>query len=113
VCPFCEIVANRAPAKVHEATAEHWVIEPLNPVTPGHALIIPTRHVPDAAADMVTTEHTFGVAAAWAARRGLPFNLITSGGLAATQSVFHLHVHYIPRDINDGLHLPWTGQHRR
>lgn len=37
-----------------------------------------------------------------------PSNLITSAGAEATQSVFHLHVHIVPRGENDGLALPWT-----
>lgn len=39
-------------------------------------------------------------------------NFITSAGPAATQSVFHLHVHLVPRFEDDGLILPWTGQRR-
>jgi histidine triad (HIT) family protein len=35
-------------------------------------------------------------------------NLITSKGSAATQTVFHLHVHLVPRQVDDGLPLPWT-----
>jgi histidine triad (HIT) family protein len=38
-------------------------------------------------------------------------NIITSIGRVATQSVFHLHVHIVPRHEGDGLCLPWTGQH--
>ena len=38
-------------------------------------------------------------------------NLITSKGREATQSVFHLHVHVVPRAAGDGLPLPWTPQH--
>lgn len=37
-------------------------------------------------------------------------NLITSRGGAATQTVFHLHVHVVPREAGDGLALPWTPQ---
>jgi histidine triad (HIT) family protein len=36
------------------------------------------------------------------------YNIITSMGEYATQTVFHLHVHIVPRRLNDGLHLPWT-----
>ena len=40
------------------------------------------------------------------------FNLITSAGRTATQSVFHLHIHYVPRAYRDGLALPWhSGKH--
>ena len=39
-------------------------------------------------------------------------NLITSIGAAATQTVFHLHVHVVPRHEGDGLLLPWSNQER-
>lgn len=56
---------------------------------------------------------------AWHVLRGKPlayrihaddFNLITSSGRWATQTVKHLHIHYVPRRKDDGLTLPWTGQ---
>jgi histidine triad (HIT) family protein len=36
------------------------------------------------------------------------YNLITSGGREATQTVMHAHVHYVPRRRGDGLKLPWS-----
>lgn len=110
-CVFCEIVAERAPAEVVGRTRDTVLITPLNPVTPGHVLVIPREHVPDAAADREITARTYADAAGWAARVGMHFNLITSGGRAATQTVFHLHVHYVPRQPGDGLALPWTAPH--
>ncbi len=48
-------------------------------------------------------------AAQWAAgHRMNPCNLITSAGREATQTVFHLHIHVVPRRDGDGLALPWT-----
>jgi histidine triad (HIT) family protein len=41
-----------------------------------------------------------------------PCNIITSAGSDATQTVFHLHLHVVPRRAGDGLALPWTGDHR-
>lgn len=83
---------------------------PLNPVTPGHMLFVPMVHVPDARriAPLVAA---MSLAASWARNIPEDFNLITSAGPAATQTVFHLHVHYVPRREGDGLKLPWTDQH--
>jgi histidine triad (HIT) family protein len=77
-------------------------------VAPGHLLVVPRVHVADATTDPEVTAEVFA-AAAELARDLRPCNLITSCGEAATQSVFHLHVHLVPRREGDGLALPWTG----
>jgi histidine triad (HIT) family protein len=117
-CVFCEIVAGRAPAADLRSTrawetSEVFSFLPLGPVTPGHRLFVPKRHILDAADYPEVAGETFEAAAWWARRQGGPFNLITSAGAEATQTVLHLHVHYVPRHDGDGLHLPWTGQAER
>lgn len=104
-CTFCEIVAGRAPATVLRETRDTLVIVPLNPVTDGHVLVIPKWHVVDALEDPRITAEVMHTAAEVATR---PCNIITSAGAVATQTVFHLHVHVVPRRENDGLALPWT-----
>jgi histidine triad (HIT) family protein len=105
-CPFCEISAGRAQAEVVLEWDNVLAIVPLNPVTPGHVLVMPRTHVED-----FTTDPLVSVATMWAASRLAkdmgPVNLITSKGREATQSVFHLHLHLVPRRENDGLALPW------
>ena len=107
-CVFCDY------AGPSEIIAEYlggdvFVIEPINPVTEGHVLVIPRVHIanftdkPSHVFDAVMT------AARWHARSYLrSCNLITSKGEAATQTVSHLHVHLVPRRKNDGLKLPWS-----
>lgn len=108
-CAFCCILEGTEPAKVLLEEKDSIVIEPLNPVTPGHVLVIPRKHVPDFTADLDVTAATMRSAASFAASfPDWSFNLITSKGADATQSVFHLHVHLVPRRWHDGLHLPWT-----
>lgn len=106
-CVFCGIVAGRAPATIVGSTPHTLIIVPLGPVVDGHVLVIPRQHVADAAEDLTVTADVMADAAAWAGHQGTPFNLITSAGRAATQSVFHLHVHYVPRAEDDGLMVPW------
>jgi histidine triad (HIT) family protein len=106
-CPFCEIVTGRAPATKVREWGDVLAIEPLRPVTPGHVLVIPTRHVPDAGFAPWVTGRVFECAAEMIDEVG-PANLITSAGEAATQTVMHLHVHLVPRRDGDGLKLPWT-----
>lgn len=85
--------------------------QPLNPVTPGHFLVVPKKHVSNAFASPTLAGRALTFAAFLANQMDLgAANFITSAGSAATQTVFHLHVHVVPRRENDGLHLPWTGQ---
>ena len=107
-CPFCEIVAGRAPATIVHEWSDTLAIVPLNPVVDGHTLVIPKRHVRDFAADPEVSAdamlHAAQLIRWWTDR---PMNLITSRGREATQSVFHLHLHLVPRAEADGLALPW------
>jgi histidine triad (HIT) family protein len=104
---FCQIVAGEAPATIHAAWDDAIAIVPLNPVTEGHLLVLPRQHVMDALEDPQVTAAVMARAAEWAP---WPCNIITSAGPAATQTVFHLHVHIVPRSEGDGLALPWTAQ---
>lgn len=106
-CVFCQRVAASDYTKVSRYVAR---FEPLNPVTPGHMLFIPKAHYMSAEHEPHVTGVVFEAAARWAREQPYSFNLITSVGAPATQSIMHLHVHYIPRFTGDGLHLPWTGQ---
>jgi histidine triad (HIT) family protein len=108
-CVFCTIVAGREPATFVSRWADAVAIVPLEPVTDGHVLVIPREHVQDAAVSPAVTALTFARAAEIATR---PFNLITSAGREATQTVPHLHVHIVPRRADDGLALPWWSGRR-
>lgn len=107
-CPFCAIIAEpsgRADGFIDYGDVVSFL--PLRPVTPGHRLFVPVEHVRDAGTDPAVTGRVATVAARW-----LPgwtaANIITSAGSAATQSVFHLHLHVVPRSPGDGLKLPWS-----
>lgn len=83
--------------------------EPLNPVTPGHMLFVPREHCEHS--HRIAVASAMQAAARYAMGRDEDFNLITSSGPAATQTIPHIHVHYVPRRPGDGLPLPWTTQH--
>lgn len=106
-CVFCRIVKGDAPARTVTSWWGAIAIHPLNPVAPNHWLVIPRLHVPDALSDPQVTGMVMAYAASIAPR---DCNLITSVGHYATQTVFHLHVHIVPRKAGDGLPLPWTPQ---
>lgn len=110
-CPFCEIVAGRAPATVVRSWPDALAIVPLGPVVEGHTLVIPKTHVTE---NPRITGLTMFRAAELAWDMDQPMNLITSKGREATQSVWHLHAHLVPRAENDGLALPWySGKGKR
>jgi histidine triad (HIT) family protein len=103
-CPFCgRIDANDVEIVWEDVVA----FTPLNPVTPGHLLVVPDQHVEDARTDPLITAEVMRRAAEVARDAG-ECNIITSAGAAATQTVQHLHVHVVPRREGDGLLLPWT-----
>jgi histidine triad (HIT) family protein len=103
-CVFCRIVAGQAPAKVVRRWPDAIAIVPLGPVVDGHLLVIPTAHVRDA---LESPEVTAAVVARAAEIAPHPCNLIANVGREATQSVWHLHWHIVPRAADDGLALPW------
>ena len=110
-CPFCKLVMERVTTgrgieQIGSSGVYHF--EPLNPVTPGHRLFVPAFHYEDAAEAPSATGAVFEWAAWWAAQQDEDFNLIVNAGPAASQTVRHLHIHYVPRRPSDGLILPWS-----
>jgi histidine triad (HIT) family protein len=115
-CVFCAIVAGESPAEiVHEDEATLGFMDAL-PMTEGHALLVPKRHVKDLfelthedAGHLLLAASVLGkriVGAMGAA--GL--NLLNNNGRAADQSQFHLHFHLIPRYGGDRLLHPYERQ---
>lgn len=111
-CPFCPIPI--AQDKLLHFNDGNTIVafEPLDPVTPGHFLVVPRHHVEDFTTAPMVSGLAMAAAARWAKRIG-DCNLITSKGPYATQTVHHLHIHVVPRHPGDGLHLPWTDQLHR
>ena len=111
-CIFCAIVAGAAPAAVVHDDDDTLAFMDINPVSRGHVLVVPKKHYrnlydvdPEAAAAVMrTTVHV--ARAVRAALQPDGMNLFQSNERAAFQSVFHFHVHIIPRWIGDELRLP-------
>lgn len=106
-CVFCDIVVWTAPATVVAAWPDALAFVPLKPVVAGHVLVIPRMHVEDFIEHPYVSGMVMRRAAELANELGGSMNLITSKGRDASQSVFHLHLHLVPRTKNDGLALPW------
>jgi len=115
-CIFCKIVAGELPSERVDEDENTVAFMDLNPATRGHALVVPRRHAKNLLdidpEDLAATIR----AAQRLARRALPalgadgVNLMNSCGPAAWQTVFHLHLHVIPRYDGDPLKLPWIPQ---
>jgi histidine triad (HIT) family protein len=112
-CIFCRIIAGELPSQRVDEDEHTIAFMDIAPGTRGHALVIPRRHTPDLLAiDPADLAHTVQ-AAQRLARRAVPalgadgVNLINACGAAAGQTVFHFHIHVIPRYAGDPLKLPW------
>jgi len=112
-CIFCAIAAGDAPAEIVDSDEHTVAFMDINPATRGHALVIPRVH----SADLMEItdedlERTNLAARRLAARMDQTlepagFNVINACGRAAWQTVFHFHLHVIPRYEDDPLKLPW------
>ncbi len=112
-CIFCKIAAGEIPSKTLYEDEDFRVILDLGPATKGHALILPKNHykdlyeLPDGQAEkamvlakkmatkMTEKLHCDG------------FNLVQNNGEVAGQTVFHFHMHLIPRYHGDGQTIGW------
>ncbi|ORB29370.1 HIT family protein [Mycolicibacterium parafortuitum] len=109
-CVFCAIVAGDAPAiRIHEDD-DYLAILDIRPFTRGHTLVIPKVHtvdLTDTPASTLAGMAAIGQRIAKAARRsGLHAdgnNIAINDGKAAFQSVFHIHLHVVPRHTGDKL----------
>ncbi|OBI52629.1 HIT family protein [Mycobacterium sp. E787] len=108
-CVFCAIVAGEAPAcKIHEDD-DYLAILDIRPFTRGHTLVIPKRHtvdLTDTPAETLAGMVAIGQRIARAARAtelADATNIAINDGRAAFQTVFHIHLHVLPRRNGDKL----------
>ena len=112
-CIFCAIVSGDAPAEILDEDEHTVTMMDINPATKGHALVIPRDH----SEDLLSISEEDLCHTAVAAQRVVKrmeetlepdgFNLLNAARVAAWQTVFHFHIHVIPRYEDDPLKLPW------
>jgi histidine triad (HIT) family protein len=114
-CIFCEIAAGRVPSYTTYTDDVAMAFLDLAPITAGHTLVIPRRHVADVMADGGDRAIADIGPALHAVSRRLvdAFNadgisVFQSNRTAAGQEVFHLHVHAVPRYDGDSAPLRWS-----
>jgi histidine triad (HIT) family protein len=113
-CIFCKILAGELPSQTVAEDERVVAFMDISPATRGHLLVVPRAHSrnlleierADLDATIVMAQQ---MARRVAERLGaVGVNLLNSCGSAAWQTVFHFHLHVIPRYEGDPLRLPWT-----
>lgn len=117
-CIFCKIVAGDIPSTRIDEDDRTLAFMDISPATPGHVLVVPRRHHRDLltidAGDLTaSTLMAQRVAGRVVERLGADgVNVLNCCGTAAWQTVFHFHLHVIPRyaddPVRDPLKLPWV-----
>src|SRR3954447_15567872 len=113
-CIFCKILAGEIPGTIVDEDERTVSFMDINPATRGHALVIPRAH----ARGLLEIDPEDLAACAKAAQRLAArqkevldadgINLLNACGAPAWQTVFHFHIHVIPRYEDDPLRLPWV-----
>ena len=112
-CIFCKVVAGEIPGEEIDSDERTLTVMDINPATRGHAVVVTRTH----AENLFEVDDEDLLAAMRATRRVAArmretlapagFNILHNIGRAAWQSIFHFHVHVIPRYEDDPLQLPW------
>ncbi|KWX23107.1 HIT family protein [Mycolicibacterium wolinskyi] len=107
-CVFCAIVSGEAPAiRVYEDDDYLGILD-IRPFTRGHTLVIPKQHTVDltdtpaaTVADMAAIGQRIARAARTSGLHADGNNIVINDGKSAFQSVFHIHLHVVPRRAGD------------
>lgn len=113
-CIFCKILAGELPGTIVDEDERTVALMDIQPATRGHMLVIPRSHTPDLLsidpedlrAVVITSQRLGRRAKELLGADGV--NLVNSCGAIAWQTVFHFHMHVIPRYAGDPLRLPWV-----
>ena len=112
-CIFCKIIDGSIPSTVVYEDADFKAIMDISPAAKGHVLILPKKHCADLLSiDPDVASKALMIASKIANAQKKAFNcdginLLQNSGEAAWQSVFHLHIHLIPRYKDDKVMVPW------
>ena len=113
-CIFCKIANGEIPSSTIYEDEDFRVILDLGPAAKGHALILPKEHFKDVCEldeTIVAKVLPLGAKIGAAMKEALGcagFNLVQNNGSAAGQTVFHFHMHVIPRYENGPEMVTWT-----
>ena len=115
-CVFCKIVAGQIPStKIHEDTLTLAFMD-IGQVNPGHVLVAARQHVENIfGLDDTLAAAVFRTAARMARAVKMAYSpegvtLYQANGPAAGQTVYHFHLHIVPRYPDDGMRLTWPAK---
>ena len=112
-CIFCKIIAGEIPSTTVYEDEDFKAILDVNPAARGHVIILPKHHADDVfGLEDSQAEKIFPVAKKIATALKKTYqcdgvNILQNNGEAAGQTVFHLHVHVIPRYYEDDVNIKW------
>ena len=112
-CIFCKIANGEIPSATLYEDPDFRVILDLNPASKGHALVLPKEHyanVFELPEDLAGKAFVVAKKVASRLSEGLGaigFNIVQNNGEPAGQTVFHFHIHLIPRYEGDTVHVGW------
>lgn len=112
-CVFCKIISGEIPSKTIYEDDDFKVIFDIAPATRGHAIIIPKKHVTDIfqiSDEMASEIYLLAKRLAEAFKEVFHydgFNILQNNGKLAGQTIFHLHMHLIPRYSDDEVCIRW------
>ena len=113
-CIFCKILAGELPSQIVDEDERTIAFMDIAPASRGHALVIPREHSVNLL-EIASEDLQAAILAAQRLARRMPerlgadgVNLLNACGSAAWQTVFHFHIHVIPRYADDPLRLPWV-----
>lgn len=113
-CIFCKIAAGEIPSSTVYEDDEFRVILDMGPASVGHALILPKSHhvdVTELPSELAAKVLPLGAKIGKAMKAALGctgFNLVQNNGISAGQTVFHFHMHVIPRYEDGAEMVSWT-----
>jgi histidine triad (HIT) family protein len=109
-CIFCQIIKRESPASLVFEDENCLAFMDIQPVNPGHVLVIPKKHAvllaamdADECGRLFAAAHKLAAAVRVSGVRCEAVNLLLADGEAAGQEVFHAHVHVFPRFSGDGF----------
>ena len=113
-CIFCQIIEGKIPAnKVHDDD-DFVAFLDINPITPGHTLVMPKKHhetysdLPKELAEKLAATAQVVSRGVVKSQNAEGYNLFINNHKCAGQAIPHVHLHIVPRKSNDGVRFNWT-----